>query len=129
MSDRTPDFPSIAGQENIPDGDRQRIAEAAWRQSHGSIAAFQRLCVEHVRGDIDLFAEDQTALRAKSPPDDVLGPGDRRLTATGGEVGGPIAGPAGKSPETIEPKPPQREPKPAEAVAVGAVENAGTVTG
>jgi hypothetical protein len=38
--------------EGVP-GD---IAKLAWAQSNGSIAAFEQLCGEHARGEIDLTA-------------------------------------------------------------------------
>lgn len=63
------------------------VADAAWRQSHGSMAAYHALLSEHSRGVIDLTAENQTRLTPEDAPQ-TIGNGDARLTDTGGAVYG-----------------------------------------
>lgn len=78
-----PEFPNVAGARTIADGDKERIAEAAWGQANGNRLAFQQLCAEHVRGEIDLFSDDPRAIRLRGAS---AGVGSDKLTATGGEV-------------------------------------------
>lgn len=65
------------------------VADAAWRQSHGSLAAYEMLLAEHQRGEIDLISGKPTGKEPQFP----IGNGDARLTATGGEVYGRIGQP------------------------------------
>ena len=59
MSDDTaPIFPQLSGTEQLPQVLTTRIAAVAWEKAAGDISAFQRLCAQHVRGDIDLFADN-----------------------------------------------------------------------
>lgn len=57
MINATPDFPPFPGTEQLPQVLKGRIAAVAWEKAEGDETAFQRLCVQHVRGDIDLFAD------------------------------------------------------------------------
>lgn len=82
-NDTMPEFPPVAGADQLSEDERQRIAEAAWAQSHGSVSAFAMLCAEHVNGDIDLFSDNPTAIARRQPR---TGPGDDAFTATGGET-------------------------------------------
>ncbi len=50
-----PPFPASAHVEGMSDGDKTSVAAAAWKQAFGSLVAFERLCAEHVRGEIDLL--------------------------------------------------------------------------
>jgi len=50
-----PPFPASAHVEGLAEGDKASIAEAAWKQAFGSIAAFEQMCAEHARREIDLL--------------------------------------------------------------------------
>lgn len=52
----TPPYPAGAVMEGMSHGDQDQIAKLAWAQSNGSILAFEQLCAEHARGEIDLKA-------------------------------------------------------------------------
>jgi hypothetical protein len=53
------------------DGAPDEIAAAAWKQSNGSMEAFEQLCREHVSGAVDLLAvakaQDESATAAETP--------------------------------------------------------------
>lgn len=57
MSGEVPAFPPLSGTEQFPAVLTNRIAAVAWEKANGDTAIFQRLCAQHVRGDIDLFAD------------------------------------------------------------------------
>jgi hypothetical protein len=61
-------------------------ADAAWRQSHGSIAAYHMLLDEHANGTINLLSRNPTRLTGPDAPQ--IAGGDKRFSATGGEVYG-----------------------------------------
>lgn len=121
-----PEFPMVRGAELISAEKKDEIAEKAWAQSNGNALAFRQLCAEHVRGDIDLFAETGTAIR--SGRSRAFAPGSDQYTATGGEtIDRHVASTAARpSPEAVkepiapgsagetwaEPKPPEPEPAP-----------------
>jgi len=50
-----PPFPAGAHVEGLAEGDKPGIAAAAWKQAFGSIVAFEQLCAEHARREIDLL--------------------------------------------------------------------------
>lgn len=71
--DSTPPFPAraVAADADISDGDKSAIAEAAWKQSGGSMQAFEQLCRDHCAGHVDLLGDDlerQERQRAGVPP-------------------------------------------------------------
>lgn len=133
MSDKQPmpDFPNVAGARFISGDDRKRISEAAWAQSNGSVRAFEQLCAEHARGEIDLFSDAPTAirLRGSSPA-----PGSDRFTATGGETGSEAgAAPAPQSAPSVSQTAAAAPPAPSTATtgtaaATGTVAGVGSVT-
>lgn len=53
-----PAFPPFSGTEQLPNMLKRRIAAVAWEKSAADEKEFRRLCVQHVRGDIDLFADN-----------------------------------------------------------------------
>jgi hypothetical protein len=53
----TPQFPQLSGTEQLPRILKSRIAALAWEKAEGNTALFQRFCFQHVRGEIDLFAD------------------------------------------------------------------------
>lgn len=57
MSGDAPAFPPFKGTEQLPQVLTTRIAAVAWEKSAGNEDEFRRLCLQHVRGDIDLFAD------------------------------------------------------------------------
>lgn len=57
MAGEMPAFPPFSGTEQLPRVLKQRIAAAAWEAASGDEKEFRRLCVQHARGDIDLFAD------------------------------------------------------------------------
>lgn len=148
MSDagQMPEFPMVRGAEQYNDAQKQEVAEKAWSQSNGSALAFRQLCAEHVRGDIDLFAESGAAI--KQGRTRAFGPGSDQYTASGGETidrhvaaAAPLpasasaalsAGTAG-DPATLEPPAPGSAgaewiaPAGGTAADAGTVSNAGTV--
>jgi hypothetical protein len=88
------------GADRMPAGERKRVAEAAWKQSGGSMTAFEQLCAEHMRGEINLFGETPTAIggdgaRATEarPPGIVPGIGGPQAMAGNehGSAAGPVA--------------------------------------
>lgn len=74
---KAPAFPSFNGAERIPEDERGRIADAAWSQSNGNMTAFEQLCGEHMRGEINLFGD---------APQAIGGPGARAVSPTRAEV-------------------------------------------
>lgn len=58
MIGETPAFPVYSGTEQLPVQLRNAIAVRAWEKAEGDNAIFQRLCLQHVRGEIDLFADN-----------------------------------------------------------------------
>jgi hypothetical protein len=52
-----PPFPPLAGGD-LSKSEQAKVADAAWARSGGSIQAFEQLCAEHVRGEIDLLGGD-----------------------------------------------------------------------
>lgn len=91
----TPEPPS-----HLRDIDRG-VADAAWRQSNGSIAAYHMLLDEHLSGAINLLSKNPMRLTAEDAPE--IAGGDPRYSATGGEVYG---GPPGTI-QTVAPGMPQ----------------------
>ena len=51
-----PPFPASAVVEGMSEVDQTAVAKLAWAQANGSILAFEQLCAEHARGEIDLKA-------------------------------------------------------------------------
>src|SRR5580765_8026123 len=65
---KPPPYPFEA--DDIPEGDKTAISEAAWKQAHGSISAYELLIKEHNQGRIDLLAPPPTAEDATREGDD-----------------------------------------------------------
>lgn len=57
MIGEVPAFPPISGTEQLPIALRRGIASRAWEKAEGDDAVFQRLCLQHARGEIDLYAD------------------------------------------------------------------------
>lgn len=57
MSGDIPAFPALSGTEQLHATIKARIAACAWEDAGGDENLFVRLCLQHVRGDIDLFAD------------------------------------------------------------------------
>lgn len=53
-----PAFPALPGTQQLPRVIKVRVAEEAWARAAGDEKEFRRLCWLHVRGDIDLFADN-----------------------------------------------------------------------
>ena len=66
-----PPFPASAHVEGLAEGDKTNIAAAAWKQAFGSILAFEQLCAEHARGEIDLIERRIHAGERAAPLNDV----------------------------------------------------------
>jgi hypothetical protein len=53
------------------EGSPDEVAAAAWKQSNGSIEAFEQLCRDHVNGSLDLLAvakaQEEGATAAETP--------------------------------------------------------------
>lgn len=56
MNGDVPGFPPLSGTEQFPYVLKAKIAEVAWEKAADE-NEFRRLCFQHVRGDIDLFAD------------------------------------------------------------------------
>lgn len=82
-------------------------ADAAWRQSNGSIAAYHMLCEEHASGVINLLSGNPMRLTGPDAPE--IAGGDKRFSATGGEV---VGGATGQTPVLPLATGPQPSPQP-----------------
>jgi hypothetical protein len=78
-------------------------ADAAWRQSHGSLAAYHMLLQEHRDGAINLLSGGALRITPDDAPN--VAPGDARFSATGGEVYGGEPGTAQVLPPGAGPQP------------------------
>jgi hypothetical protein len=58
IGEEVPAFPVYSGTEQLPFQLLRAIASRAWEKAEGDNAVFQRLCLQHVRGEIDLFADN-----------------------------------------------------------------------
>lgn len=56
MNGDVPEFPPFSGTEQIAQSVKIRIAAVAWEKAADE-TEFRRLCLQHARGDIDLFAD------------------------------------------------------------------------
>jgi hypothetical protein len=81
-------------------------ADAAWRQSNGSIAAYHMLCEEHANGVINLLSGNPMRLTGPDAPE--IAGGDKRFSATGGEVAGNDTGQTPVLPLATGPQPSPR---------------------
>lgn len=95
MSDQGPRLMNIGGMligpTPQPPAHLQNIdtaaADAAWRQSNGSMAAYHTLLQEHNDGVINLLSKNPMRITRADAPD-IEGVGDPRFTDTGGAVVG-----------------------------------------
>lgn len=119
---KAPDFPGFAGADRVPAGERKRIATAAWAQSGGNMTAFEQLCAEHMRGEINLFGDKPTAIggdgaaatqpagMARQPVAPGIGAPQVMVGNEHGSAAGPVA-------DAVEAERKEREARDAEAAA------------